>query len=245
MPPRSTWVRPASLDRRQVLAALGTAGAALVVGCASSPEGQDCALAPELSPGPTWRDARLNRSDLRWDSHPVGQPEPRPGVPLLIDLRVLAPADEGCRPRSGAQVDLWHCDAGGLYSDLPGSGTGGQDFLRGYQVTDADGAVRFTTIYPGWYPGRTVHIHVEVRLFDPFGEVTTEVSTQLFFDDAVTDAVLATAPYSDRGPRDTRNATDPLRSQQGALQLALAGSPTSGYRGVVALGVRIGEIRAG
>ena len=243
MPPRRPRPRPASLDRRQALAALGRLGAALVVGCGSAPEGPACVLGPRLTAGPYWVDERLDRSDLRWDTHRLAAPDPRPGVPLTLDIRLLTPSEEGCRPLRGAQVDLWHCDALGVYSDVPGTGTAGQNFLRGYQVTDAGGTVTFTTIYPGWYPGRAVHIHAKVRLFDPFAEVTTEVSTQLFFDDEVTDGVLATAPYADRGPRDTRNAVDPVYRGQGALLVLLEGSPTAGYQGEVALGVRVGEIQ--
>ena len=138
-------------------------------------------------------------------------------------------------------MDLWHCDALGVYSDVPGTGTAGQNFLRGYQVTDAEGTATFTTIYPGWYWGRAVHIHAKVRLFDPFAEVTTELSTQLFFDDAVTDAVLATGPYGLRGERDTRNAADPVYRGHGALLVPVEGSPTAGYRGEMVLGVQVGE----
>ena len=133
-----------------------------------------------------------------------------PGVPLVLTLRPFTSTDAWCRPIRGARVDLWHCDARGAYSGVQDRGTGGRDFLRGYQVTDDAGEVRFVTVYPGWYPGRTAHIHAKVRLFDPFGEVTTEMSTQLFFDDTVTDAVLEKEPYAGRGPRDTRNVDDPI-----------------------------------
>ena len=234
-----------SLDRRQALALLSRAGAVLVVGCGTAPEGPGCTLAQELTAGPYWLDAQLERSDLRWDTHQVATPNPRPGVPLVLEAHVVTSADEGCHPVPGAQVDLWQCDAWGLYSDESQSGTRGQDFLRGYQLTDRAGQVTFSTIYPGWYPGRTVHIHVRVRLFDPFSHPITDVSTQLFFDDAVTDLVSAKAPYASRGPRDTRNAVDPLYRQGESMQVELSGTPANGYRGSVVLGVRIGEIRTG
>ncbi|HVP59607.1 MAG TPA: hypothetical protein VMT11_03565 [Myxococcaceae bacterium] len=236
--------RPSPLDRRQALALLGRAGALLVTGCGSVPAGPPCAPATELTAGPYWRDAPLNRSDLRWDTRAPGS-APRPGVPLRLAIRVAAAIDDGCEPVHAARVDVWHCDAEGLYSDVPDRGTGGRDFLRGYQVTDLTGRVTFSTIFPGWYAGRAVHVHTRVRLFDPFGETTTDVSTQIFFDDAVTDAVLATAPYVERGARDTRNATDPIYGGHAELLVALEGQPDSGYGGEIALGVRIGEVRSG
>src|SRR5262249_42748859 len=135
------------------------------------------------------------------------------------------------------------CDAQGLYSGIPDRGTAGRDFLRGFQVTGESGLVRFLTVYPGWYPGRTVHIHAKVRTFDPFGVGVTPVSTPLFFDDAITDVVLATEAYAGRGPRDTRNATDAILAGQPAKLVSLTGDVTAGMQGEVELGVRIGEIR--
>jgi protocatechuate 3,4-dioxygenase beta subunit len=149
------------------------------------------------------------------------------------------------RALRGAQVNLWQCDAQGVYSSVPESGTAGRDFLRGFQLTDDSGGVRFLTIYPGWYPGRTVHIHAKVRTFDPFGAVITELSTQLFFDDAVTDAVLDSAAYAGRGPRDTRNSADAIFSGQQARLVSLGGDVGSALRGEMDLGVMVGEIRSG
>ncbi|HZW89803.1 MAG TPA: hypothetical protein VFF12_12050 [Myxococcaceae bacterium] len=231
------------LDRRQALALLARGGALLVVGCAGDPESPACVFSPTLTAGPYWRGDALHRSDLRWDSQPTSAEEPRPGVALALTIRVSALAEEECHPLRGAQVDLWQCDAQGIYSGLPERGTAGRDFLRGFQVTDRAGLVQFLTVYPGWYPGRTVHIHAKVRTFDPFGEVTTEVSTQLFFDDAVTDGVLATEAYAGRGPRDTRNATDAIFPGRQARVVSLAGDVASGMVGEVELAVRIGEIR--
>ncbi|HZX41412.1 MAG TPA: hypothetical protein VFE93_06195 [Myxococcaceae bacterium] len=235
---------PSPLDRRQALALLGRAGVLLVAGCGTAPEGAACALATELTAGPYWRDAHLHRSDLRWDTAGTAT-DPYPGVMLQLVIQVVKASDSGCRPVRLARVDVWHCDAEGVYSDVPERGTAGQDFLRGYQITDSAGQVTFSTIFPGWYPGRAVHVHTRVRLFDAYGEATTEVSTQLFFDDAVTDAVLATAPYAGRGPRDTRNATDPIYGGQRELLVALAGQVDWGYRGEVTLGIRIGDTGPG
>jgi protocatechuate 3,4-dioxygenase beta subunit len=235
--------RRSGLDRRQALALLARGGALLVAGCGTAPASQTCVLAPTLTAGPYWRDDALHRSDLRWDSQPSSGQEPLPGVPLALAIRVSTSGEEQCRPVRGAQVDLWQCDAQGVYSGVPERGTAGRDFLRGYQVTDEAGQARFLTVYDGWYPGRTVHIHAKVRTFDPFGEVTTEISTQLFFDDAATDTVLETAAYAGRGPRDTSNATDPILRGQQAAFVSLAGDVGSGMQGEVELGVRIGEIR--
>ncbi|MGG2339430.1 intradiol ring-cleavage dioxygenase, partial [Salmonella enterica] len=94
----------------------------------------------------------------------------------------------------------------GAYSDVSANGTVGQTFLRGDQATDANGLVTFTTIYPGWYSGRAVHIHLRARVYDAAGNTTYNFTTQLFFDDTVTDTVFASGPYNSRGTRDTRNA---------------------------------------
>jgi protocatechuate 3,4-dioxygenase beta subunit len=138
-------------------------------------------------------------------------------------------------------VDIWHCDATGQYSDV--GATAGQNFLRGYQVTGADGIARFQTIYPGWYAGRTVHIHVKVRLFDAFQNTTSEATTQIFFDDSITDSVFASvAPYSSRGARDTRNSRDSIYGNQTVLLTNLSGDVVSGFTGTINLGVQVGQI---
>jgi protocatechuate 3,4-dioxygenase beta subunit len=236
-PPRSL------IDRRQALAILARGGALLVVACGTPYEGPACALAPILTSGEYWRDTPLRRSDLRWDSQPSEQTEPVPGIPLNLTLRLVTTTDEWCRPIRGARVDVWHCDADGVYSGVQDRGTGGRDFLRGYQVSDDFGEVRFVTVYPGWYPGRAVHIHAKVRLFDAYGDVTTETSTQLFFDDAVSDVVFGMAPYAVRGSRDTRNAEDPILRERTAPVVSITGSPGTGMQGRVMFGVRVGEIR--
>jgi protocatechuate 3,4-dioxygenase beta subunit len=106
-------------------------------------------------------------------------------------------------------VDVWHCDAEGIYSGVTDAGfdTTGQKWLRGFQVTDENGAARFTTIYPGWYSGRTVHIHFEIRTDGSDGRAY-EFTSQLFFDEAITAQVYAQAPYSAKGQPDTTNASD-------------------------------------
>ena len=110
-------------------------------------------------------DAKLNRSDIRSDA---ASGEVKEGAPLDLVLAVSALRAGGCAPLAGAHVDIWHCVATGVYSGVedPGYKTVGQTFLRGYQLTDDAGEVRFRTIYPGWYPGRAVHIHFKTALRD-------------------------------------------------------------------------------
>jgi protocatechuate 3,4-dioxygenase beta subunit len=185
-----------------------------------------CVLTPETIAGPTWFDAQAVRSDVR---------EGRPGTPLSLAFRVVGA--DACTPLPNAVVDLWQCDAGGVYSGFagasPGQGgdPGGADeygddesaataperFLRGTQVTGPDGVVRFDTVYPGWYPTRTPHLHLKVHL-----DERTVLTTQLFFDDAVSDGVLAAEPYAQQGPRDTRNDTDSFFDPAAQLRLAPA-----------------------
>jgi len=207
--------------------------------------GNACVLDPTTTKGPYWVDERLNRSDVRSDTNGRANPNPRPGLPLTLQISVQAFSAGACTQLQGAQVDLWHCDASGIYSDVQGS-TAGQNFLRGYQVTDASGIARFTTIYPGWYSGRTVHIHVKVRLFDGLSNTTTEATTQLFFDDAVTDSVFSSvAPYNARAARDTRNPADNIYGNQGMLLLGLRGDTASGYSASISLGVSVGQLNPG
>jgi hypothetical protein len=116
----------------------------------------------------------------------------------------------------------------------------------GYQVTDASGIARFTTIYPGWYSGRTVHIHVKVRLFDASNNTTTEATTQVFFDDAITDSVYGNvAPYNARTSRNTRNSADDIYGNNTVLLLNLQGDNSSGYAATLSLGVSVGLVSPG
>jgi protocatechuate 3,4-dioxygenase beta subunit len=205
------------LTRRQALGLLGAATLARVG--AGRAWAAMCDATRPATQGPFWLDDTLERSDIRTDP---SDGTARPGVPLRLRLKVVR-SDADCAPAAGVQVDLWQCDAGGLYSDDPGGGTVGGRFLRGYQVADGSGAVEFTTIYPGWYPGRTIHVHYRVRTFAA-GTATTDFASQLYFDDAISDQVLATAPYDARGPRDRTNADDVLFDPATILGLAPDGS---------------------
>jgi hypothetical protein len=153
------------------------------------------ATTPTVTEGPYWIDEKL--------FHPTSGPIPRPGL-----------AGGACSMLEGAYVDIWHCDAKGIYSDEGtynrGGGasqvnTTGQKFLRGYQITDANEQVKFTTIYPGWYSGRTIHIHFRVRTYNT--TVLSNFVSQIFFDETVNNTVLAQSSYSRTTGRDTTNAS--------------------------------------
>ena len=163
---------------------------------------------PTVTEGPYWVDEKLFRSDIRTDPSPGTS---RDGVPLTLVINVQNLSGGSCTALAGAYVDIWHCDAKGIYSDEstynPGGGTGsvntkGQKFLRGYQVTDDNGQVRFATIYPGWYAGRTIHIHMRVRTYSG-NTVLSNFVSQIFFDEAINDTVMAQSAYR-AVPRATR-----------------------------------------
>lgn len=184
------------LARRDVLK-MGAVGAVGLTGLGSvrTAFGQ-CATNPSQTQGPFWVDEMLNRSDIRSDPTTGILQQ---GVPLRLAINVSEIQSGVCSPVSGAYVDIWHCNALGAYSDVNGSGnpnTLGQKWLRGYQVTDAHGNVRFLTIYPGWYMGRTVHIHFRIRKYQG-ATVTFNFTSQMYFDDAISDSLFASnAPYS-------------------------------------------------
>ena len=212
------------LSRREVLRIMGGAAGMALLGGTSPLQAQgaprvDCVVRPQQTEGPYFVDEMLHRADLRGDP---SDGSVRPGTSLALTLAVSKLAGSSCVPLRDVQVDLWQCDHEGVYSDVqdPQFNTKGKKFLRGYQVTDAAGQARFTTIYPGWYRGRTVHIHFKLRT-KPEAGTAREFTSQLYFDDALTDRVLAAAPYAVRGPRSTRNAADGIFRRDGAsLMLA-------------------------
>src|SRR5262245_12762402 len=237
------------LARREVLLVFG-AGAAMLAAWAPGrrrPFGiaeavaadPSCVARPELTEGPYFVDERLNRSDIR--SAPTTG-DVRPGVPLALTYAVSRIGGGSCVPFEGALVDVWHCDATGVYSDVQDTGfdTTGQKFLRGYQVTAADGTASFVTIYPGWYQGRTVHIHFKIRT-DPGATSGLEFTSQLFFDDELSDVVFVQQPYGSRGERTIRNADDGIYQQGGdQLLLSPAADGTGGYVASFVVGVEAG-----
>lgn len=236
------------LSRRDVLRLLGTAGVTVIGGrflLADAPHAlgamlPSCVVRPEQTAGPYFVDATLDRSDIRSD--PTNG-SPREGVRLDLAFQVSRVGAGECQPLAGAMVDVWQCDALGIYSgvrDINGRfDTTGEKFLRGHQVTDANGTARFVTIYPGWYEGRTVHIHFMVRTA-PVSDRVYEFTSQLYFDDAVTDEVMREAPYASKGQRTIRNERDGI-FRRGGDQLMLAVTPRgNGYRGTFEIGLQLG-----
>ena len=225
-------ISPRAFTRRQTLEFFGlAAGAASLIrlGGETVAWAGSCVQTAPATEGPFWIDEGLQRSDITVDP---SDGTARPGVPLMLRLNVLR-TDDGCAPAPGVQVDVWHCDADGIYSDQSANGTAGKKFLRGYQVTDGDGVARFTTIYPGWYPGRTIHIHYRVRAFTD-AAATFDFAAQVYFDDAISDQVMAQAPYDARGTRNTTNANDTLYD---AALLTLTADGSGGYVGSFDVGL--------
>jgi protocatechuate 3,4-dioxygenase beta subunit len=223
------------LSRREVLALFGGSSVALIAACApgaltsASPAATaqqtgaaattaaaassaattvlpSCIVRPALTEGPYFVDEKLDRSDIRSDP---GTGAVRPGALLTLNFLVSRVSGSACTALSGAVVDVWHCDALGVYSDVDNAR--GQKFLRGFQTTDASGSAKFTTVYPGWYQGRAVHIHFKIRQTS-----SSEFTSQLFFDDALSTQVFAQTPYSQKGTQGiTRNAADGIFQQSG------------------------------
>jgi protocatechuate 3,4-dioxygenase beta subunit len=190
-----------------------------------------CIVRPAQTEGPYYVAGDLVRSDIRTDPATGAA---REGVPLTLTFNVTQVASGACTPLPGATVEIWQCDAAGAYSGVTdrGASTRGQLWLRGAQVTDAQGACSFTTIYPGWYPGRAVHIHFKVR---PRPDL--DFTSQLYFDDALSDQVLSRPPYAQRGRRDTPNSRDSL-FRSGGSQLLLDATPAGpGYAATFAIGM--------
>ena len=217
------------LTRREALALIDVPGAALLVRAvpALAQAGgalPSCVARPQQTEGPFFVDEALNRSDIRSDPKSGAL---RLGVPLRLGFRVSRLSGTTCTPLADAQVDIWHSDAEGRYSDVGGFGlrssTGGQQFLRGYQLTDATGAAQFLTIHPGWYGGRAVHVHFKIRTEESAGRKYAFTS-QLYFDDAFNARVFAAEPYASRGRRWPRNADDGI-FRDGGAQLLLAPQP--------------------
>ena len=189
----------------------GTGGGAAGTGGTNS-----CTLYPRQTEGPFYLDLDSIRQDIT---------EGKAGAVLSLVVKVQ---DEACAPLKDLAVDVWHCDAAGVYSGFPGQlgglDTTGMTFLRGTQLTDADGAAGFTTIYPGWYPGRTTHIHFKVH-----SSSTMEATSQIYFPEDVTSEVYGTAPYDARGQKDTANDADGIAIANPAPLAEVTGDASSGY----------------
>jgi protocatechuate 3,4-dioxygenase beta subunit len=213
-----------TISRRRLLELGGMGAAALVAaGCmrpggpptttTTTPGGAACRLTPEQTEGPYYLDNDLVRSNII-DGHP--------GTPLRLELLV---ENAACAALAGAAVDIWHCDAAGAYSGF-GAGASSRTFLRGTQIADAAGKVVFETIYPGWYVGRATHIHVKVHTGG------REIHTgQLYFDEALNDAVYRQAPYSSKTGNRVRNTGDGIYRNGGAESLVAVAPSIPGYVG--------------
>ena len=221
------------LSRREAVALLGLSGVALLAGRASGQPAATCVARPQQTEGPFFVEEGLNRSDIRSDP---ASGAVKAGVPLQLAFTVSQLAGRACTPLAGAQVDVWHCDALGAYSDTRdfGSSTLGQKFLRGHQLADDAGVARFTTIYPGWYQGRAVHVHFKIRT-RPASGPGAEFTSQIYFEDTVTDRVHAQMLYASRGQRRTRNEADGLFRSGGRQLLLPLVESGAGYAGTFAV----------
>jgi protocatechuate 3,4-dioxygenase beta subunit len=221
------------LSRRSILRLAGLAAATFGAGAWKSQEAGgggpaavesgelSCVLTPELTEGPYYIPNEKLRRNIT-DGHP--------GTPLILLLTVVDASTS--KPIKGAAVDIWHADAAGTYSGF-GSGSGSRTFMRGIQKTDARGVATFQTVYPGWYQGRSVHIHVKVHVR---GNVVH--TGQLFFSDSLTDRIYRNAPYNKRPNRTTRNASDSIFVNGGRKSiLSLRRRTAGGYLGAISMGV--------
>jgi len=242
------------MSRRQILEAFGAAAsAAMVSACGASPASPStvttttttttttgggtssaaCAVAASETQGPypdmtgMINNAAFFRQDVT---------EGRAGLPVMLAITVVN-ASAGCAPISGANVEIWQCDAEGRYSEYaqPGYNGTGQTFLRGLQATDPNGLATFRTVYPGWYQGRATHIHVEI-----FVNGRSVKVTQIAFPESVSAQVYRTGAYAAHGQNPTSNSSDMVFSDGTSTELAtLAGDSASGYAATITLGVSV------
>lgn len=218
------------LNRRDVLR-IGGVGLAAVFGAralqllgddAGAATTTTCLLASEVTEGPYWVDDALTRRNVT---------EGRAGAPLVIRFSVLNA--KTCKPIKNADVEIWHCDALGNYSGVNGATT---RYLRGHQKANAVGKAEFLTIFPGWYRGRTPHIHMKVNV----GGNAVHTG-QVFFNERITTTVYKQLPYSRNGQYDTPHSSDSIYSHAGGstaeLKLTRRTGGLKGYLGTIAIGV--------
>lgn len=221
-------------------------GGSLLYGAAAAA----CKADVESTAGPYPNINPLERSDIRGNT--AGNAAPKPGAPLTLRLRVLD-LDNGCAPIPGAVVDIWSCDAKGLYASYSPFGTQGQDFCRGYQKTDANGQVEFLTLFPGSYSGRALHIHFaiqsaarNIRPNDDGRNLPSVFVAQLYFTAATADEVFRSFPLYQQGAPRTRNEADGIyASDGGSGYLVQVSKSGNAYTGVIDVGVRRSAIGMG
>jgi protocatechuate 3,4-dioxygenase beta subunit len=222
-------MRTKKLGRREVLGAMGAAaGAALAFGCGGSPTSPDttttaatttdstnaaCAVTPSETAGPYPSLVDLYRSDIR---------EGKAGTILTLTVKVVN-VNAGCAEVPNADVEVWHCDSSGNYSEY---GTQrAENYLRGIQTTNSNGEVTFTTIYPGWYQGRATHVHLEVKTSG-----VTRKTTQIAFPESINNTVYHSGVYASRGSNPTSNLSDGIFADSLSSELVTpSGDPNSGY----------------
>jgi protocatechuate 3,4-dioxygenase beta subunit len=245
------------LSRREILVLFGAGGAALAVaacapGTTASPaapatpgatpganssaaaELPGCVAVPELTEGPYYVDTDLERSDIRPDTT-TG--DVAAGVPLVLKWVVSRAEGTSCVPLEGAVVDVWHCDALGEYSGVQGDSG---NFLRGVQRTDAKGQASFTTVYPGWYAGRAVHIHFKIRT-EPDASEGFELTSQLFFNDDLSRQIFTSRePYTQKGAQDRPNEQDQIYGQSDGTTLLPVTESGEGYAATFSIAVQTG-----
>lgn len=242
-----------SYSRRKMIGFIGTAfGTLLFSGCDRGPFGSKvwgslfskkqtrhskppCIVRPEQTEGPYFVDELLNRSDIRSDPSDGSSKE---GFRLELVIRVHDLREDNCLPLAGARVDIWHCDAQGLYSDVRDRSfnTKGKKFLRGYQLTDRAGMAQFVTIYPGWYPGRAVHIHFKIRT-NPDSGRGEEFTSQIYFEDELSDQIHAKEPYVKTGEGRLKNRQDGIYRDGGEELIFKPTLDLRGYSGIFDIGL--------
>jgi len=221
---------PALFHRRALLTGAGALGLSALA-CARAPAapaatsarliaGTACPVTPEQTEGPFYFDPELVRQDIA---------EGKAGVPLRLRLQIVDAA--ACAPSRRARVDIWRCDAAGAYSGYDREHSAGARWLRGTQFADAEGVAAFTTLYPGWYQGRAPHIHVKAWL--PDGR---ELTSQLYFPDALSDAIYGQGAYAARAGRRQRNGDDGIfRRAGGDVPMAEVARSADGYDGAIVI----------
>jgi protocatechuate 3,4-dioxygenase beta subunit len=194
-----------------------------------------CTAAPEETAGPYPYDLSGDSAIYRTDIT-----EGKTGIPLSLTLTVVN-SNDSCAVLTNSRVDIWHCDKDGYYSeyDEPGylgtEDNTGKTFLRGIQLTDSNGQVKFTTIYPGWYTGRVTHIHLEIYV-----NSVLKLTTQLCFPDSLNTTVYATSLYSAHGQNSITNSSDQVFSDGYSTELVtISGDITNGYTATFKVGVPI------